>query len=62
MIIFLCVQFYSWWYGVELSETARMAFMVFSILESIIVSAFLIEMYIVGKYESRVKERRNEVK
>ena len=56
MIIFLFVQFYSWGYGVELTENARLTFMVFSLLESICVSAFGIVGYFVGQYEARNKE------
>lgn len=56
MIIFLFVKFYAWGYGVELSEHARLAYMVFSLLESICVSAFGIVGYFVGQYDAHKKE------
>ena len=56
MIIFLFVQFYAWGYGVELTEHARITFLVFSLLETVTVCAIGIAGYFVSQYESYKNE------
>lgn len=53
MIILLFTKLYSWAYSIELTERIRMAFMVLSLLESLISILFYVVGHIVGLYENR---------
>lgn len=58
MIVFVLTKLFAWMYGVEISHNARIALMVISVIESIVVSLFLAVAYFIGN-EIDKRERRN---